>query len=82
MLKEERRLLAVEKKLAEEKAKAENERKARMAEVEKKKQEREDALKARSALKAKVPSNHPPVSSLSAPTQKNDCAFILIMTNL
>lgn len=66
MLKEERRLLAVEKKLAEEKAKAENERKARMAEVEKKKQEREDALKARSALKAKVPSNHPPSGSRQA----------------
>lgn len=66
MLKEERRLLAVEKKQAEEKAKAENERKARMAEVEKKKQEREDALKARSALKAKVPSNHPPSGSRQA----------------
>jgi membrane protein involved in colicin uptake len=63
-LKEERRLLAAEKKQAEEKAKAENERKARMAEVEKKKQEREEAMKARTTFKVKVPTNHAPVSSL------------------
>ncbi|KAA1092055.1 hypothetical protein PGTUg99_009046 [Puccinia graminis f. sp. tritici] len=62
-LKEERRLLAAEKKQAEEKAKAENERKARMAEVEKKKQEREEALKERTTFKVKVPTNHAPPSS-------------------
>ncbi|KAA1107504.1 hypothetical protein PGT21_016437 [Puccinia graminis f. sp. tritici] len=65
-LKEERRLLAAEKKQAEEKAKAENERKARMAEVEKKKQEREEALKAQTTFKVKVPTNHAPPGSRQA----------------
>ncbi|EFP90373.2 uncharacterized protein PGTG_16133 [Puccinia graminis f. sp. tritici CRL 75-36-700-3] len=70
-LKEERRLLAAEKKQAEEKAKAENERKARMAEVEKKKQEREEALKERTTFKVKVPTNHaPPSSSGGVPPDK------------
>jgi ABC-type sugar transport system ATPase subunit len=69
-LKEERRLLAVEKRQAEEKTKAENEKKARMAEVEKKKQEREDAMKARSTFKVKVPSSNAPVSYLSASKKK------------
>ncbi|MBW0473374.1 hypothetical protein O181_013089 [Austropuccinia psidii MF-1] len=63
VLKEERRLAAVEKKQAQEKTKLENDKKTRMAEAEKKKQDRDDASKTRITLKAKGTPSHTAIVS-------------------
>ncbi|KAI8454685.1 hypothetical protein BY996DRAFT_4581634 [Phakopsora pachyrhizi] len=54
VLKEERRMAAAEKKRAEEASKAENERKLKVSEAEKKRQDREEALKSRNVAKSKA----------------------------